>query len=541
MSPSSHLIRVVIPTTEGPAAVDRLIGEPDELGCSVALVSQTEDIAGISDRYEAYASREQGPIRRIAGAGFWRLELSRDVQSGDSWQAAVTLAHALAGAGRLAAPDHTARATVWITGLVGDDGAMAAVEHVPQKLERSMQDLLAETGQGRRVIVALPAGNLADLDATTLERLRADGIEVAAVDTLDDLLRSLGLRSTLSSGRTGARTARIAGGIVVSAVIASVVALALRQSSPTIFRDCADCPQMVVLPDRYAPGGAAGRSTRLAFARYAVTIAEYEAFIADTGRDVVASCNLPTLDGSYAWRWQARSFREPSYPVTPSHPVTCVSFADAVDYASWLSRKTGRRYRLPTSSEREFATRAGTTTAYSFGGDDRDVCDHARFAHAGTPLGRARGVTVSCPRDSHHGPLPVGSLKPNPWGLYDMHGNVWEWVSDCVATMPSERDASATAGASASECKRRIIRGGGYNSRPQNLQSAAVEFDSGDHRGRSDAKGFRVVLDLDPPGDGERAEMPTAPVIMRSAKPSVALAPLGERRAEARSAAAALP
>lgn len=541
MSLSSHLIRVVIPTTEGPAAVDRLIGEPDELGCSVALVSQTEDIVGISERYQAYASREQGPIRRIAGAGFWRLELSRDIQSGDSWQAGVTLAHALAGAGRLAAPDHTARATVWVTGLVGDDGAVAPVEHVPQKLERSRQDLLAETGQGRRVIVALPTGNLADLDAATLEQLRADGIEVAAVDTLDDLFRSLGLRSTLSGRRMGARNARIVGSIVASAAIASLAVLALRQPLPTIIRDCADCPQMVVLPDRYPSGGAAGRTRQLAFGRYAVTIAEYEAFIADTGRDVAASCNLPALDGSYAWRWQARSFREPSYPVTPRHPVTCVSFADAVDYTSWLSRKTGRRYRLPTSSEREFATRAGTTTAYSFGGDDRDVCEHARFAHAGTPLGKARGVTVSCPRDSHHGPLPVGSLKPNPWGLYDMHGNVWEWVSDCVATMPSERDTSATAGASAPECKRRIIRGGGYNSRPQNLQSAAVEFDSGDHRGRSDAKGFRVVLDFDPPGDGERAEMPASPLITRSAKPSVVVVPLGERRAEVRFSAAVLP
>ena len=93
-----------------------------------------------------------------------------------------------------------------------------------------------------------------------------------------------------------------------------------------------------------------------------------------------------------------------------------VSWYDAQEYVSWLSSETGRRYRLPSEAEWEYAARAGTTTAYWWGNE----------------VGQSRTICDGCGSQwDDEMTAPVGSLGPNPWGLYDMHGNVWEWVQDC--------------------------------------------------------------------------------------------------------------
>ena len=163
-----------------------------------------------------------------------------------------------------------------------------------------------------------------------------------------------------------------------------------------------------------------------------------------------------------------------------TRPVIRVSWADAQAYAAWLSLQTGSEYRLPSEAEWEYAARAGENSAYSWGaniGKDRANCNGC----GGTWDNRQTA--------------PVGSFHDNAFGLYDMHGNVWEWVEDCwhatYAGAPS--DSAARAGG---DCRERVLRGGSWDLPPKNLRSA--------HRGRSTTAarfefiGFRVARTLNP-------------------------------------------
>src|SRR4029077_18373161 len=114
------------------------------------------------------------------------------------------------------------------------------------------------------------------------------------------------------------------------------------------------------------------------------------------------------------------SFRSPGFEVTGAHPAVCISWSDAQAYVAWLKTRTGKPYRLPTDAEWEYAARAGTETYYSFGHDRTALCDHGRFRDEGFPF----PWRVGC-RDDTAGPISLGQRKPNPWGIFDMHGNAW--------------------------------------------------------------------------------------------------------------------
>jgi formylglycine-generating enzyme required for sulfatase activity len=159
----------------------------------------------------------------------------------------------------------------------------------------------------------------------------------------------------------------------------------------------------------------------------------------------------------------------------PTHPAT-VSWNDAQEFIRRLNQKEGHdRYRLPTEAEWEYAARAGTTTAYSFGDDDKDL---ARFAWYGEDF--ASG-------SSH----PVGQKKPNPWGLYDVHGNVWEWVQDrygerIYSASPSVDPPGPQTGSG------HVVRGGSWHQTATSWRSAFRREYDADYRGIS--IGFRLVL-----------------------------------------------
>ena len=162
-----------------------------------------------------------------------------------------------------------------------------------------------------------------------------------------------------------------------------------------------------------------------------------------------------------------------------AHPVVNVSWADAVAYTEWLSAETGRRYRLPTESEWEYAARAGSAAAYSWGNDllpgrgNCNGCDNARSAR---------------------GTAPVGSFPANAWGLHDMHGNVWEWVLNCAGPSRRALEPGIRHVANA-DCNRRVRRGGSWTHSPRRMRAASRDITVATLR--SPNTGFRVVM-LDP-------------------------------------------
>nr|VFK38396.1 MAG: Formylglycine-generating enzyme, required for sulfatase activity, contains SUMF1/FGE domain [Candidatus Kentron sp. TC] len=156
-------------------------------------------------------------------------------------------------------------------------------------------------------------------------------------------------------------------------------------------------------------------------------------------------------------------------------PVIDVSWEDAVEYAEWLTGRTGERYRLPTEAEWEYAARAGTTTRYYWGDDPEGelACGFANGADLTGKEKNSKWVTNNC-RDGFVNTAPVGSFRPNAFGVFDMSGNVWEWTRDCWHG--SYEDAPMDGGAWGQEndgdCGRRVVRGGGWSSLPWIIRSA---------------------------------------------------------------------
>ena len=154
-------------------------------------------------------------------------------------------------------------------------------------------------------------------------------------------------------------------------------------------------------------------------------------------------------------------------------PATQISYRSAEAYAVWLSEETGHSYRLPSESEWEYAARAGTETTWSWG----------------NRIGSGRANCAGCGgRWDGESPAPVGSFAPNPWGLHDMHGNVWEMVQDCHHRGSGFNDAPADGSPQLQprrglfgrrvvgedgRCKERVLRGGTYALPPEGVQSAA--------------------------------------------------------------------
>jgi formylglycine-generating enzyme required for sulfatase activity len=206
-----------------------------------------------------------------------------------------------------------------------------------------------------------------------------------------------------------------------------------------VFRDIDApwCPELVVIQSGkfmmgYEEEGQHGVRIghRFAVGRYPVTFEEYDRFATGTGRQ------RPD-DGNWG-----RGRR----------PVIYVSWGDAQAYVTWLSKETGQTYRLPSEAEWEYACRAGTTTRYSWG-DDPPTPEQANF-----------GGNVSKTSE-------VGAYPSNPWGLCDMHGNVWEWVEDCWNESYTGAPSNGSAWTSG-DCGSRVLRGGSWYNDPGGLRSA---------------------------------------------------------------------
>ena len=250
------------------------------------------------------------------------------------------------------------------------------------------------------------------------------------------------------------------------------------------FHDCEDCPEMVVLPaGEFSMGSRRSEYGRdsdegpvrtvplassFAVGKYEISVGEFERFVDDARYRMSEGCqtwadNVWTDERSVTWQ-------DPGHIQTANHPVTCVSWDDAQAYVDWLSDHTGERYRLLSEAEWEYAARAGSDHAWS-GNNDWD-CQLGNVADDAfsDEVGSDNEDRAECD-DDHYSPAPVGSFAPNAFGLFDLHGNVWEWTLDCWAN--DYRRAPDNGGARRNgDCTRRVQRGGSWLDTPQVSRSA---------------------------------------------------------------------
>lgn len=254
--------------------------------------------------------------------------------------------------------------------------------------------------------------------------------------------------------------------VCILGVVGMTAPSAAQQVGDT-FRDCSDCPEMVVVPSgSFRMGSSYGgdwekpvHDVRIGYSfavgKYEVTFGQWDACVSAGG------CSHRPFDS-----------------VRGSRPVINVSWNDAQEYVRWLSRTTGERYRLLSEAEWEYVARAGTTTRYWWGND----------------IGRGRASCLSDCGDSDDEAAPVGSFAANGFGLHDVHGNVWEWVEDCAND--SYRGAPTDGAAwTTGDCSTRVLRSGSFNDYAEYLRSANRYRGYPDYRGGNDI-GFRVARTL---------------------------------------------
>jgi formylglycine-generating enzyme required for sulfatase activity len=202
---------------------------------------------------------------------------------------------------------------------------------------------------------------------------------------------------------------------------------------------------------------------RLAVTEAPITRGQFRAYVQATGRRPIRGCNV--------WNgrdWQVdkvHDWERPGFAQTDEDPVVCVSWYDAQAFAGWLSRKTAQRYRLLSEAEWEFAARAGSDARYAFGDNERDLCAYGNVADraASAVIGK---VQTDC-NDGFAYTAPVRSFRPNAWGLYDVHGNVWQWVQDCFADAGYQATLTGGLAMHSLPCRERVLRGGGWNNSPK--------------------------------------------------------------------------
>ena len=269
------------------------------------------------------------------------------------------------------------------------------------------------------------------------------------------------------------------------------------------FRDCADCPEMVVLPSAtFRMGSTEGqvdeqpvrevRVEMFALGSHEVTREEFGAFVAAT--DYAGDgCNETNNDASLDWD-DGMSWRDPGFSQEDRHPVVCVSWDGAEAYVQWLSLQTGGRYRLPSEAEWEYGARAGTETRRywdSLSGSTQ--CEHANGGDR-TLIQRWRGWPLpvgNCIDDAPH-TSEAGSYEPNAFGLHDMLGNVWEWTADCLHESYRGAPGDGSAWTRGGDCERRVLRGGSWETALAGIGAANRYWH--DNRA-SNTTGFRVVRD----------------------------------------------
>ncbi len=316
------------------------------------------------------------------------------------------------------------------------------------------------------------------------------------------------------------RILSLSAGLIVSGTTFAQVNTPAAPNVPapgTVFRDCSDCPEMVVVPagnftigssdlekswavshgsnaesvsDESPQHNVSLRS--FAIGKYDVTRGEYATFVRETGYSAGGGCfesSMPKANKRADGSWQNPGFKQ-----TDRDPVTCVSWQDAQAYVSWLNSKvrqsgsTSTLYRLPSESEWEYAARAGTTARFWWGDDDSKAANNAWF------------------KDNSGGHThPVGSKPANRFGLYDMVGNVWQWTEDCYDETYANAPTDGSANKGTKDCLR-VDRGSCWLYSTWLLRSATRERNPPDYR--DVVMGFRVAKT--PTAESQTSQQPAS-------------------------------
>jgi formylglycine-generating enzyme required for sulfatase activity len=229
---------------------------------------------------------------------------------------------------------------------------------------------------------------------------------------------------------------------------------------------------------------------------YHVTRGQFRQFVADTSYKTDAEKG--EKPGGYGWNPDKKAFdfnekyswRNAGFEQSDEHPVVMVSWNDAVAFCEWLSRKEGKTYRLPTEAEWEYACRAGTTTRYYSGDDPETLAKVGNVADATAKAKFPDWTWTITASDGYVFTAPVGKFKPNAYGLYDMHGNAWQWCADrygaeYYAKSPIDDPTGPDSGDD------RVLRGGSWFRGPDDTRSA--KRDGSTPGDRVTSAGFRVA------------------------------------------------
>jgi formylglycine-generating enzyme required for sulfatase activity len=254
------------------------------------------------------------------------------------------------------------------------------------------------------------------------------------------------------------------------------------------FKECDACPEMLVVPagafamgspknervraDNEGPQHRVAIGKAFALGKLEVTVDQFAGFVTETSRQMGATCDV-WQDGRWSEQ-SGRSWRDPGFAQSGSHPVACISWEDAKAYAAWLSGKTGKAYRLPTEAEWEYAARGGTTTRFHFGNAEKDYCRYGngadQAARKSVP-GADKWKVLPC-NDGNPYTAPVGSFAPNGFGLHDTHGNLFEWTEDCWHDNYVGAPHDGSAWIAGGDCDNRVLRGGARGYLPDYLRVA---------------------------------------------------------------------
>jgi len=357
------------------------------------------------------------------------------------------------------------------------DEAQAAAEQQEQSAWDTAQQSSSEDSYAQ-YLKGYPTGRFAGLAKVRLDKLKNDVAARAEAELWKTAQASEDSKVVQSFLNQYPRSAHLA---AAQERLASLKKAEAELKPGKVIKDCAECPEMVVVPagsftmgsnkgGDESPAHSVTIAKAFALGKTEITRGQFAAFVNATNYDAGNECYVLADN-----KWEKRTgnnWRNPGFQQDDSHPVACINWNDAKAYVEWLSRKTGKPYRLPTESQWEYACRAGGQNEYC-GSDDVDSIAW---------YGRKNGDTTH----------PSAQKQSNLFGLYDMSGNVWEWTAD------SYHDTYNGAPGDGSEWQgdgaRRVLRGGSWGNDPRG--SRAAYRGNGTPANRFTIYGFRVSRTL---------------------------------------------